>query len=147
MSHVEIVIGHLKPCVSIYRLPNGITVEGVDTYKSAAQPSAGADEEGFFLSWGKPAPKAMTASPPPKPAAPPSIARTLSALPTASLPSAPVSAVLSTVTSSSLHSKTTSAAGAVRALTSSSTSSTGTGAGAVRPAKRGLCEEGRTGGF
>ena len=67
MNHVAIVIGHLEPSVSIYTLPNGITVEGVDTYKPATQPSAGADEEGFFLSWGKPAPKAKTASPPPNP--------------------------------------------------------------------------------
>ena len=117
-----------------YRYPNGIVVEGVDTSISAAQPSAGADEEDFFSSWDKPAPKAKTASPPPKPAAPPSIGRTASAP-----PSAPVAAAAPrTVTSSSLRSNTTSAAGAARTLTSSSTSSTGTGAGAARPAKKGL---------
>ncbi|KAN0131545.1 ArfGap domain containing protein [Lactarius tabidus] len=120
------------------RFPNGIVVDGVDTSKSAApQPTAGADEEDFFSSWDKPAPKAKPASPPSKPAAPPSIGRTVSA-PPASTPSAPVVAAPRTVTSSSLRSNTTSAAGAARALTSSSTSSIGTGAGAARPAKKGL---------
>lgn len=117
------------------RFPNGIAVEGVDTSKSAAQPSAGGDEEDFFSSWDKPAPKPKPASPPSKPAAPPSIGRTVSAPASSSPPSAPVVAAPRTVTSSSLRSNATSAAGAARSLTSSSTSSTGTGA---RPAKKGL---------
>ncbi|KAH9043543.1 hypothetical protein EDB83DRAFT_2639807 [Lactarius deliciosus] len=121
----------------IAQFPNGIVVDGVDTSKSAAQPTAAADEEDFFSSWDKPAPKAKPASPPPKPAAPPSIGRTVSAPASASPSPAPVAAAPRTVTSSSLRSNSSAAASA-RTLTSSSTSSTGTGVGAARPAKKGL---------
>ncbi|KAI9450797.1 hypothetical protein BJY52DRAFT_1206091 [Lactarius psammicola] len=122
----------------IAQFPNGIVIDGVDTSKSASQPSAAAEEDDFFSSWDKPAPKAKPASPPPKSAAPPSIGRTVSAPASASTPSAPVAAAPRTVTSSSLRSNSTSAAASARSLTSSSTSSTGTGVGAARPAKKGL---------
>ncbi|KAI9436632.1 hypothetical protein H4582DRAFT_1962192 [Lactarius indigo] len=119
----------------IAQFPNGIVVDGVDTSKSAAQPAAAAEEEDFFSSWDKPAPKAKPASP--KPAAPPSIGRTVSAPTSASPSPAPAAAAPRTVTSSSLRSNS-SAATSARTLTSSSASSTGTGAGAARPAKKGL---------
>ncbi|KAF8263696.1 hypothetical protein EI94DRAFT_1740325 [Lactarius quietus] len=109
----------------IAQFPNGIVVDGVDTSKSAAQPSAAADEEDFFSSWDKPAPKAKPASPPPKPTAPPSIGRTVSApAPSPRPPQLPQHLVPSP--------------GGARTLTSSSTSSSGTGAGAARPVKKGL---------
>lgn len=122
----------------VAQFPNGIVVDGVDTSKSAAQPSAAADEDDFFSSWDKPAPKAQPASPPPTSAAPPSIGRTNSAPASASLSSTPVPAAPRTVKSSSLRSNSATAAGAARTLTSSSNSSTGTGTGAARPAKKGL---------
>ncbi|KAH9047732.1 hypothetical protein EDB84DRAFT_1586434 [Lactarius hengduanensis] len=94
----------------IAQFPNGIVVDGED----------------FFSSWDKPRAKAKPASPPPKPSAPPSIGRTVSAPASASPSPAPAAAAPRTITSSSLRSNSSAAASA-RTLTSSSTSSTGTG--------------------